>query len=327
MEEEHLDVMKKIIIIFGFKSTNPPHMILKKLTGITGIAALLSVLALSISGCGSETADKNGTDSIPNIDSIPERKSDNAFYSIPSPIQLGQMLQRAGATYDKKLLNATDNSAKYSTTDAKALNLGVYGADLSYSAVYGQTQEVMNYLTSAKKMAEELGITTTFSAELMKRMETNAGNKDSVLYIISELFLSSNEALKENDQSDISVLVLAGGFIEGMYVGTQSAKTVKDNKAIYARIAEFRGTISNLIMLVSTVNDDTAPGILADLKSIKAVYDEAPAEQEAPSTATSVDTTKKTMTIGGKSHYSLSKEQIEKITTLTEQIRAKIIKP
>jgi hypothetical protein len=301
-------------------------MILKKLTSVTGIAALLSVLSLSIYSCGSDTAEKNGTDTIPTIDSIPGHNSDNAFYSIPSPIQLGQMLQRAGATYDKKLLNATDNSAKYSSTDAKALNLGVYGADLSYSAVYGQTQEVMNYLTSAKKLAEELGITTTFSADLMKRMESNAGNKDSILFIISELFLSSNEALKENDQSDISVLVLAGGFIEGMYVGTQSAKTVKDNKAIYARIAEFRGTISNLIMLVSTVNDDTAPGILADLKSIKAVYDEVPMEQAAPATA-SVDTTKKTMTIGGKSHYSLSKEQIEKITTLTEQIRAKIIKP
>jgi hypothetical protein len=147
-----------------------------------------------------------------------------------------------------------------------------------------------------------------------------------VLAIISELFLSSNEALKENDQSNISVLVLAGGFIEGMYVGTQSAKTVKNSKAIYGRIAEFRGTINNLIMLVSTVNDDTGPEVLADLKSIKAVYDESPMEAAAPSTAT-VDTTKKTMTIGGKSHYTLSDAQIEKITKLTEEICAKIVKP
>ncbi|MFL5765130.1 MAG: hypothetical protein ACJ77K_14400 [Bacteroidia bacterium] len=283
-------------------------------------------MSLSFYSCGSETTENNGNDTLTKIDSVPERKSDNAFYSIPSPIQLGQMLQRAGAAYNKKLLNDNENSAKYATTDAKALNLGVYGADLSYSAVFGQTQEVMNYLGSAKKMAEDLGITTSFSSNLMKRMEANAGNKDSVLFIISEIFLSSNEALKENDQSNISVLVLAGGFIEGMYVGTQSAKTVKDNKAIYSRIAEFRGTINNLIMLVSTVNDDTGPEILADLKSIKAVYDETPMESEAPSAA-KVDTTKKTMTIGGKSHYSLSDAQVEKITKLTEDIRAKIIKP
>ena len=282
--------------------------------------------ALLISGCGSENSDdSNGVnDSIPVLDSLKHR-SENAFYSIPSPIQLGQMLQRAGATYDKKVLNPTDNASKYTSVNSKALNLGVYGADLSYSAVFNQPQEVMSYLTSSKKLAEELGITTSFSASMMERMEKNTGNRDSLLYIISELFLSSNEALKENDQSHISVLVLAGGFIEGMYVGTQVAKTVKDNKAIYLRIGEFRGSLNNLIMLVSTVNNSDVSEVLTDLRSIKAVYDESSVVEEKATTA--VDTTKKVMTIGGKSNYKLSNEQIEKITSLVATIRAKIIKP
>ncbi|MBA3971961.1 MAG: hypothetical protein H0X46_07415, partial [Bacteroidetes bacterium] len=234
-------------------------------------------------------------------------------------------LQRAGATYDKIVLSSNDNVSKYTSTTSKALNLGVYGADLSYSAVFNQSQEVMSYLASSKKLAEELGITSSFSASMMERVEKNSGNKDSLLQIISELFLSSNEALKENDQSNISVLVLAGGFVEGLYVGTQVAKTVKDNKAIYSRIGEFRGSLNNLIMLVSTVNGSDGYDILADLKSIKAIYDESAVTEVKP-TAT-VDTTKKVMTIGGKSNYSISKEQIEKITNIVATIRAKIIKP
>lgn len=291
------------------------------------VKASILLSALVLVGCGSEGGDGStgNTDSIPVLDSMPHHTSENAFYSIPSPIQLGQMLQRAGATYDKKVLNPTDNAAKYSKMDSKALNLGVYGADLSYSAVFNQPQEVMSYLTSSKKLAEDLGITTSFSASVMERMEKNTGNRDSLLYIISELFLNSNEALKENDQSNISVLVLAGGFIEGMYVGTQVAKTVKDNKAIHARIGEFRGSLSNLIMLVSTVNGSSGYDVLADLKSIKAIYDESAVTEEKPTTT--VDTTKKVMTIGGKSNYTLSKEQIEKITELVATIRAKIIKP
>ena len=285
---------------------------------------ILSVILLA--SCSSESTDNtDGNDSVPLIDSVPKHRAENAFYSIPSPIQLGQMLQRAGATYDKKVLNPSDNASKYANVDSKALNLGVYGADLSYSAVFNQPQEVMSYLTSSKKLAEELGITTSFSASMMERMEKNTGNRDSLLYIISELFLSSNEALKENDQSHISVLVLAGGFIEGMYVGTQVAKTVKDNKAIYARIGEFRGSLNNLIMLVSTVNNSDVSEVLTDLRSIKAVYDESAVTEEKP--ATTVDTTKKVMTIGGKSNYKLSNEQIEKITSLVAGIRAKIIKP
>ena len=231
----------------------------------------------------------------------------------------------AGAGYDKKVLNPTENSSKYSSVNSKALNLGVYGADLSYSAVFNQPQEVMSYLTSSKKLAEELGITTSFSASVMERMEKNTGNRDSLLYIISELFLSSNEALKENDQSHISVLVLAGGFVEGMYVGTQVAKTVKNNKAIYARIGEFRGSLNNLIMLVSTVNESDVSEVLTDLRRIKAVYDESAVVEEKATTE--VDTTKKVMTIGGKSNYNLSNEQIEKITSIVADIRAKIIKP
>jgi len=279
-----------------------------------------------LASCSGDGGNESGTtDTIPELDSAPKHRTENAFYSIPSPIQLGQMLQRAGAGYDKKVLNPTDNGPKYSSANSKALNLGVYGADLSYSAVFNQPQEVMSYLTVSKKIAEELGITTSFSAAMMERMEKNTGNRDSLLYIISELFLSSNEALKENDQSNISVLVLAGGFVEGMYVGTQVAKTVKDNKAIYARIGEFRGSLNNLIMLVSTVNGTDGYAILEDLKNIKAIYDESAVTEEKPSTA--VDTTKKVMTIGGKSNYKLSNEQIEKITTLVATIRAKIIKP
>lgn len=281
---------------------------------------------IQLASCSGDSGTETGAnDSIPVVDSMPKHTSENAFYSIPSPIQLGQMLQRAGAGYDKKVLNPNDNASKYVSEKSKALNLGVYGADLSYSAVFNQSQEVMSYLTSSKKLAEELGITTSFSTTMMERMEKNSGNRDSLLYIISELFLSSNEALKENDQSQISVLVLAGGFIEGMYVGTQVAKTVKDNKAIYSRIGEFRGSLSNLIMLVSTVNGSDAYDVLEDLKKIKAVYDESAVTEEKP--ATTVDTTKKVMTIGGKSNYKLSNEQIEKITELVAAIRAKIIKP
>lgn len=301
-------------------------MISNNLKNASVIGLLVGIVSLTLFSCGNEGTENNGTnDSIPLIDSIPKHRAENAFYSIPSPIQLGQMLQRAGATYDKKVLNPSDNASKYVNVDRKALNLGVYGADLSYSAVFNQPQEVMSYLSSSKKLAEELGITTSFSASVMERMEKNTGNRDSLLYIISELFLSSNEALKENDQSHISVLVLAGGFIEGMYVGTQVAKTVKDNKAIYARIGEFRGSLNNLIMLVSTVNNSDVSEVLSDLRSIKAVYDESAVTEEKP--ATTVDTTKKVMTIGGKSNYKLSNEQIEKITSLVAGIRAKIIKP
>ena len=310
--------------ITNFKTTL--NMIINAIKKITGKSVITTMITCSLFACSSESTDKTKetADSV-SATETKAPKEPNIFYSVPSPIQLGQLLQKAGATYDKKVLNSLDNVSSYSTANSKALNLGVYGADLSYSAVFNQTQETMSYLTNSKKLAEELGITSSFSAEMMKRMEKNEGNKDSLLQIISELFLSSNEALKENDQSNVSVLVLAGGFIEGMYVGTQTAKTIKDNDAIYKRIAELRGSLNNLIMLVATVNDSDVSDILSDLKSIKALYGDAPATDK---TTAKADTTKKIVTIGGgKSNSTLTKDQMEKITSQVAAIRAKIIKP
>ncbi len=298
---------------------------IKKLIGKTSIVA---IVVFAFYSCGSGTNDtvKESTDSIaakPATDTI---KKQNVFYSIPSPIQLGQFLKRSGASYDIKVLNPLDNASKYSSTTKKALNLGVYGADLSYSAIFNQTQEIQSYLNGSKKLAEDLGISNSFSKETIKRMETNIANKDSVLQIISEIFLNSNESLKDNDQSSISSLVITGGFIEGLYVGTHVAKTVKKNEGIITRIAELKGSLNNLITILSLEKQDAdMVDLITDLKSIKEVYDEmVVTESKAVAKA---DTTKNTMTIGGSAHYSLSKEQLEKITAKAESIRAKIIKP
>lgn len=303
-------------------------MIFNPIKKIIGKTAVASMLAFAFYSCGSGTNDsvKETTESIAATPAPDTAKKQNIFYSIPSPIQLGQFLKRSGASYDLKVLNPLENASKYASTPKKALNLGVYGADLSYSAIFNQTQEIQSYLNGSKKLAEDLGISNSFSKETIKRMEANISNKDSVLQIISEIFLNSNESLKDNDQSGISSLVITGGFIEGLYVGTHVAKTVKKNEGIITRIAELKGSLNNLITILSLEKQDAEiVDLVNDLKGIKEVYDEmVVSESKAVAKA---DTTKKTMTIGGSARYSLSKEQLEKITAKAESIRAKITKP
>jgi len=296
--------------------------------------SLKNVLAIAITftffACGSDQTsdtDQNLTDTTKVDSSAKGNASQKIFYGLPSPIQLGKMLQKSGASYDKKMLSSADDITKYTSSNSKALNLGVYGADLSYSAIFGQNQETMNYLNGCKKLAEQLNITGSFSNEMMKRMETNVSKKDSILPLISEVFLNSDEALQANAQSNISILVLAGGFIEGLYVATQVSKTVKNNKDIITRIAELKGALNNLILMLSTETvDQEVVTLTNDLKAIKEIYNEM-AVTAAAETTVKADSTTNKMTIGGKSSYSLSKEQLEKIATKIAEIRNKITKP
>ena len=252
-----------------------------------------------ISGCSSEPAPvvQEPNDTVVTQKEGP--KTDEGFYDIPQPIQQVQLLQKAGANYDHSLLNLLDNASKYSMTNSKALNLGVYGTDLSYASVFNQTQDAILYLTASQKLADALGIKGDFYANTMKRMEQNNGNKDSLLVLVSYVYRKSNASLKENDQSHISALVVAGSFIEGMYIGTQVAKNVKDKSAIYDRIGQFKGSLNNLVGLITTVHESGFSDVLSDLKSIKAIYDE---NQD------------------GK----LTDEQMEKITKQVKAIRIKI---
>lgn len=198
----------------------------------------------------------------------------NGFYDIPPPIQQVQLLQKAGAKYDKGVLNPLENSSKYIQVNSKALNLGVYGADLSYAAVFNQPQDVILYLMASQKLAEELSIKGDFNTEIMQRLGKSSNNKDSLLMIVSDVYRKSNEALKENDQSHLSALVITGSFIEAMYVATEVAKNVKDKQAIYNRIGEFKGSLNNLVALLTTAYDNDFSNVLPDLKRIKAIYDE-----------------------------------------------------
>ena len=101
------------------------------------------------------------------------------LFSIPSPLQTSILLKSSGANYSKDLLNVTSKLPSYSTEYKKALNLGVYGADLGYVIIYGQTQDALGYLSASKKLAEDINVSGAFDENLMKRFEKNMNNNDS----------------------------------------------------------------------------------------------------------------------------------------------------
>jgi len=68
-------------------------------------------------------------------------KINGKVFSVPSPIQTAFLLKHSGATYSSEMLSPTSNASNLSTSARKALNLGVYGADMGYATIYDQTQD------------------------------------------------------------------------------------------------------------------------------------------------------------------------------------------
>src|SRR6476646_10246242 len=131
--------------------------------------AFFFVVSITMISCHSEPAETSSV--TPDSVAVIPQSAGTGFYDIPSPIQQVQLLQQAGAKYDQGLLNPLDNVSKYIQTNSKALNLGVYGSDLSYAAVFNNPQDVVLYLNACQTLANELNITGDFHAEMMLRME------------------------------------------------------------------------------------------------------------------------------------------------------------
>src|ERR1051325_295786 len=201
--------------------------VLKKLLAAFVIVAFFSPFLTSC-GNGEGNGEDEGNDTTATADNNlnkPTNKAQNIFYAIPSPIELAQLIQKAGATYNKDLLNNPNDANKYNTNTSKALNLGVYGADLSYTSVFDDnTQESILYLAATRKLAEQLGVGNAFDEKTVDRMQANSGKKDSLFGIISDSYMTTDQLLKESQRENASSLVIAGGFIEALYLGTQLSK-------------------------------------------------------------------------------------------------------
>ncbi len=257
-----------------------------------------------------------------------EKKNSNLIeiegkvFSIPSPIQTAFLLKEVGTDYQSTLLNPSDKASAYSTSYNKALALGVYGADLGYATIFDQTQDAITYMAVSKKLASDLGISGVFNEGMVKRFEENLGNQDSLLALVADGFKSSDRFLKENKQHDISVLVLAGGWIETLHFATSLASST-DNEALKNRIGEQKITIKNLVNILSPYTENQVIADLANqLNELKDIY--AGVTFTYTYIEPTTDAESKTTTINSKSTVEMSDQQLKDIAAKLESIRNSI---
>jgi len=245
-----------------------------RLNSVVRIGLLAIILAAVFTGCTSTTENKDAATALDSTQKVATVQMPD--YPFATPLEITKMLNAAGAGFIVAITNPVTSIDKYGTEKSKALNLGVYGADLSYSSVYNKVQETNQFLKNAKKLTEDLGILNAFTQNEVDRIQKNIEKTDSLYRIINGSFENTYKSLNESGKGQVSVLVLAGGWIEGMYLATQLAKTAKQNDKIVKGILDQKVTLEKLIATLNFYKDNAdVQGIVKDLAPIKAIFDEA----------------------------------------------------
>jgi hypothetical protein len=243
------------------------------------------------------------------------------FYSLPSPLESAMLIKTAGASYSETLLNPLNNVGKYTTNKAMALNLGIYITDLSYASLFDQAQSTIKYMEVSKKMADGLGITDAIDKETMNRLEENINNRDVILDIISETFMSSTAFLSENDRQPLATVSLIGGWVEGLYLATQLVgnNSIKNNK-IVERVVDQKLSLDMVIKLINRSKDN------ADVKEITPLIDELKTVYDKIDIKTSkiepvVDKKTKVTTLKSTSSSNINQEIFNELKETVKKIR------
>jgi hypothetical protein len=265
---------------------------------------IVIALGMMLFSCSSSKNDDENFGETGETEKVTEQQkitAQNVFLSIPGPSELSDLIQQTNLDYDASLLNDPDALKKYTSDNFKAINLGLYGADMVYTNVYEQSQESMLYLRCVNSLCRSLGIAGAFDDKTADRLQNNKENKDSLLTIVSQSFNNADRFLRENQRPGTSSLMVAGGWIEGLYLSGKVAEKAKTKKLI-EKMSKQRQSLQDLISLVENAKiTGDAIFVLEGLKDLKTSYDKIP------------------------DNTSMTDEMLAEINTKVFKLRAKLI--
>ena len=249
---------------------------------------------------------------------------ENIFYSIPSPRVTIDIIEEAGAVFDVQLTNDPQNLDKYTSKAERALNMGVYGADVNYCSAFNKTADVMMLLACTRSLGEELGLESIFDQTVIDRLNDNRENADSVQSIITNTFWEIESKLEEDDRAELAALIVIGGWIEGLNIACGQAKINIDNQKMIDRIAEQAIALDNVIELAKfyKIRGLVINELLESLEDLKVSFDKIEVVESAGTNSNSGDSIP---TIGMKIERRMSVELLEEITVKVHNIREDIV--
>ena len=222
----------------------------------TPIMLPLAIAMMLISACEPKDTARTTPASSAN-ESINLNHTKDMLRQLPSPIEMAILVKHSGGAYDGRVLNPVKNIDRYTTEAKKTMNMGVYSADVGYTSLYKQTQETMFYLNNVRKLSDAIGLSEAFDQELFDRVEANIQYRDSLLRLLGGAYDRANEYLRTNDRTTTSLLMLAGGWVESVYLASRLGPGGRATEESLLQIHAQRTVLAQILQAMEDVDHPT----------------------------------------------------------------------
>lgn len=291
----------------------------------------LIAFLFGFSSCASSSDENNSKETVEVVDEklVEESTNDNMFYQVPTPNELFAVLKNSDAPFNKEILNDVSNSGNYLTKYSKALNFGVYTADLAYVTSQGSLEHAASLFEAVKNLSKDLEIENAIDKIIFERLKKSLDNSnlDSLFYLSNETYYSAFSYLKENNRQDILGLIAVGGWIEGLNI-ILNLEPYSQNSEICQVIADQKLTLENLLIFVSDIENDKFLDLLNDLSKVEEIYNQE--FENFNDDSNDVDDVNSTnengvIVFAGGSSLTIRKSQFDQLKTMIMDLRTSII--
>ena len=305
---------------------------LKKLFYTTAIFGGI-LLFSGCSGNSSKSQESNQddfslSDSDVNSDApleLSEEIMGDVIQNISSPVEMASLIKKSGAGFSQKTLNKPEKVDDYNTSFKRALNLGVFSADLGYINTFDKNNIVVSYLLSVKELAEGIKVGQFFDFAALKEMASSSNNLDSLMEVSINSFNKMDSYLRDQNRSNVSTLIVTGAWVEGLYI---SGKVIQEtnNEELINRMGEQKDIIDILLIILENYSKDpNFAELVSRMEQIKQAYAEVKITTEFGEPKRIEKDGTLIIVQDEISHVEITPEQIDKILVEISSLRDFIV--
>jgi hypothetical protein len=232
---------------------------------------LLSITAVTLISCSNDS-DVTKDIALNQDEEMAEIEAEQ--FGIPSPNEQLDLLHMLGGELIPGIVHDLSKIDDYVGAFEMATLFGIYSADAAYMTRFDQGRKMfLNYVSALDRLGERMGIVQIYGKELVESIESAQTNEE--LYAISsDNYLKVYGKMLEYDKDIDLALILAGGWVEIMYILFESNGDFGSNEILEESMAEQIYVLDNLIDFMGNyaeVNADLA-GLLTDLNDVHRLF-------------------------------------------------------
>lgn len=288
-----------------------------------------SVVAASMlmTSCGGEETKKNDASEV-KTDEVNENNGDEVqgfeLPGIPTPNDLFDIVKSLGVEQKPGITNDVNKVSEYVDSKSKALNFGVYSADLGYISCFEAGPDFLDYFNVIKSLGDELGISAAFDQSIIDKIEQNEGNLDSLFAVSNDTYLEAYAFLEENGKGKELALIIAGGWVESMYIIFELSGDFQEGSVLNASIADQQIILESILEFMSRYQGEDMADLQEKFSNILMSYTENMTYAEAETNVESGNDGK--LVLGGGPEFTMNEVAYNEIKKQVGELRKYITK-